>query len=52
MIADGSDERSDVVVCAEAGAIAAQAAAALARLSRLYVGLIRALGRNLWSCRG
>ncbi|KQQ30821.1 hypothetical protein ASF53_17090 [Methylobacterium sp. Leaf123] len=52
-IAEGDpDAEADVVVSAEAGAIAAQASAALARLNGLHAGLIRTFGRDLWSYRG
>ncbi|MCP1551313.1 MULTISPECIES: hypothetical protein [Methylorubrum] len=52
-IAEGDpDEGADVVVRGDAGAVAAQAAAALARLSGLHAGLIRVFGRDFWSYHG
>lgn len=52
-IAEGDpDEGPDVVVRADAGAAAAQAAAALARLRALHAQLIRVIGRDLWSFAG
>lgn len=52
-IAEGDPEEGpDVLLRVEARAAAAQAGAALARLSTLHAHLIRVFGRDLWSYAG
>lgn len=52
-IAEGDpDEGAEIVLSADAAAVADQAATALARLEALHTHLVRTFGRDLWSYAG